>query len=172
MAEAPAKLQPAVYGGLFIGVLSALPVVQAGNCCCCLWVVAGGVLTAYLMQQNHPFAIRAEDGALGGLLAGVFGGILAALLAIPITLAMGPIQARMMERIAANPDLPDQYRSIIENMSRSASGAIAMRSVFALIGVAVDAVFGLLGGLLGVALFKKKDVPGDASATPPAIPGA
>ena len=47
------RLQPAFYGGLFIGVLSALPLVNAGNCCCCLWVVAGGVLAAYLRQQNH-----------------------------------------------------------------------------------------------------------------------
>jgi hypothetical protein len=170
MAEAPAKLQPAVYGGLFIGVLSALPVVNVGNCCCCLWVVAGGVLTAYLMQQNHPFAIRAEDGALGGLLAGVFGGILGVLLSIPITMAMGPLQQRMMERIAANPDFPDQYRSILENVGRSATGAIAMRMIFGLVQVAVDAVFAMLGGLLGVALFKKKDVPpqGTTEVLPPA----
>lgn len=170
MASAPAKLQPAVYGGLFIGVLSALPVVNVGNCCCCLWVVAGGLLTAYLMQQNHPFAIRAEDGLLGGLLAGVFGGILAVLLSIPITLAMGPIQARMLDKIAANPDFPDQYRSIVENMSRSATGAIAVRLIFGFVSVAIDAVFGMLGGLLGVALFKKKDVPpqGTSEVLPPA----
>lgn len=170
MAPAPAKLQPAVYGGLFIGVLSALPVVNIGNCCCCLWVVAGGLLTAYLMQQNHPFAIRAEDGLLGGLLAGIFGGILAVLLSIPITLAMGPIQTRMLDRIAANPDFPDQYRSIIENMSRSATGAIAVRLIFGAISVVIDAVFGMLGGLLGVALFKKTDVPpqGTSDVLPPA----
>ena len=35
-------LQPALYGGLFIGVLSALPVVNIGNCCC-LWFAGGGV---------------------------------------------------------------------------------------------------------------------------------
>lgn len=170
MASAPAKLQPAVYGGLFIGVLSALPVVNLGNCCCCLWVVAGGLLTAYLMQQNHPFAIRVEDGLLGGLLAGIFGGILGVLLAIPITLAMGPMQARMLDRIAANPDFPDQYRAILDNMSRNAAGAIAMRMVFGVISVVIDAVFGMLGGLLGVALLKKKDVPpqGTTEVLPPA----
>ena len=35
----PPKLQPALFGGLFIGVLSALPLVSVGNCCC-LWVIA------------------------------------------------------------------------------------------------------------------------------------
>ena len=33
MPPAPQKLQPALYGGVFIGVLSALPVVSAGNVC-------------------------------------------------------------------------------------------------------------------------------------------
>ncbi len=65
MAE---RLQPAFWGGLFIGVLSALPIVQVGNCCCCLWVVTGGVLAAYLRQQQSPYAIPASEGALVGLL--------------------------------------------------------------------------------------------------------
>ena len=43
------KLQPAVLGGLLIGVLSALPFVSM---CCCLWVIAGGVLTTYLLQER------------------------------------------------------------------------------------------------------------------------
>ena len=70
------RLQPALYGGLFIGVLSALPLVNVGNCCCCLWVVCGGVLAVYLRQQNSPFAVTSAEGALVGLLAGLFGGVI------------------------------------------------------------------------------------------------
>ena len=73
MNPAPLKLQPALFGGLFIGVLSALPIINIGNCCC-LWVIGGGVLATYLMQQNHPYPISAADGALVGLLAGLIGG--------------------------------------------------------------------------------------------------
>ena len=65
MNPAAPKLQPALYGGLFIGVLSALPIINIGNCCC-LWVIGGGVLATYLMQQNHPYPIAAADGALVG----------------------------------------------------------------------------------------------------------
>jgi hypothetical protein len=170
MNPAPLKLQPAVYGGLFIGVLSALPVVNVGNCCCCLWVVAGGALTAYLMQQNHPYPITSADGALAGLLAGVIGGVLGVLLSIPITMMMGPFQQRMMERIASNPDMPEQYRQILENMAMRTTGAVVMRLLFGGITVAVDAVFAMLGGLLGVALFKKKELPppGTTEVLPPA----
>ena len=32
MDPTPARLQPAFFGGLFIGVLSALPFINVGNC--------------------------------------------------------------------------------------------------------------------------------------------
>ena len=40
-------LQPVLFGGLFMGVLSALPIISLGNCCC-VWVAGGGAVTAYL----------------------------------------------------------------------------------------------------------------------------
>ena len=64
------RLQPALSGGLLIGVLSALPLVNVGNCCCCMWVIAGGMLAVYLRQQNTPFAVSSSEGALVGLMAG------------------------------------------------------------------------------------------------------
>ncbi len=67
------KLQPALLGGLFIGVLSALPIISVGNCLCCMWVIGGGVLAAYLLQQNQAAPISSSDGAMTGLLAGLVG---------------------------------------------------------------------------------------------------
>ena len=67
------RFQPALLGGVVIGVLSGLPFVNIGNCCCCLWVVAGGVLTVYLQQQaRNPVpletigAFRSLGAATGG----------------------------------------------------------------------------------------------------------
>jgi len=170
MALAPPKAQPALYAGIAIGVLSALPVINLGNCLCCMWVVGGGALAVYLMQQNHPYSVTAADGALVGLMAGAIGGLIAGLLSIPLMMAMGPFQQRLIERIADNPDIPEQTRTMIRNMGMNAAmgGAIAVvRMVF---GACIDAVFGLLGGLLGVALFKKKDLPppGTTEILPPA----
>jgi hypothetical protein len=160
----PPRLQPAVFGGLFIGVLSALPLVNLANCCC-LWVIGGGVLAAYLMQQNYPYAVSAADGALVGLLAGIIGGVLGTLVSIPIELMMGPVQQRMVERfILSNPDVPEETRALFESMAARGLSAIMIgfRLVF---GVIVGALFGMLGGLLGVALFKKSEPP------PPPPPG-
>ncbi len=155
------RLQPALYGGLVIGVLSALPIVSAGNCCCCLWVVAGGVLATYLRQQNSPYDIPASEGALVGLLAGAIGGVVAGLLSIPLQAMTAGVQQDILNRVlASNPDVPPEFRDAMERMSTGAG----LRAGFLLISVVVNTIFGMLGGLLGVALFKK-NVPPPPSGT-------
>ena len=57
----------ALLGGVFIGVFSALPIINIANCCC-LWIIGGGVLAAYLAQQNSPRSLSAGQGAWFGLL--------------------------------------------------------------------------------------------------------
>ena len=162
-----ARLQPALFGGLFIGVLSALPLVQAGNCCCCLWVIAGGVLAVYLRQQNTPYAIASAEGALMGLLAGAIGGVVTSLLSIPMQAISGPMQERMMDWVVSmNPDFPADLRGMIER--GPGSGLFLIASM--VFNVVVYSVFGLLGGLLGTAVFKKNappPPPGTVEVLPP-----
>src|SRR6476659_8418290 len=135
------RLQPAFWGGLFIGVLSALPVVNAGNCCCCLWVISGGVLAAYLRQQQSPLQIDAAEGAVVGLLAGLVGGIVAALISIPMQMLVGPYQRELMERLLANnPDVPAEARDAVE---RFAAGA-GFRLIGMLVSVVIYVIFGML----------------------------
>jgi hypothetical protein len=162
------RLQPAVLGGLFIGVLSALPLVSAGNCCCCLWVVSGGALAAYLRQQNLPFQITASEGAIVGLFAGLIGGVATTILSIPMEMAMGPFQQQIMERVlSSNPDFPPEMRDMMERTAMGTAG-IALKLVVNLV---TGVVFGLLGGLLGAAIFKKTPPPpppGTVEILPPA----
>jgi hypothetical protein len=158
------RLQPALLGGVFIGVLSALPIISAGNCCCCLWVLAGGVLAVYLRQQNTPGSLEASEGALLGLMAGVIGGVIAAILSIPINMFLGPMQAEWMRSIIegmnqGNQEMPPEIREQMENWAVG-GGMQALNAIFFII---VSTVFGMLGGLLGVAIFKK-------SAPPPPPP--
>ena len=69
------KHQPALLGGLFIGVLSSLPLINVANCCC-LWVISGGVLVTYLQQQAKPTPVETGDAVIGGLLAGLIGAVI------------------------------------------------------------------------------------------------
>jgi hypothetical protein len=172
MPQTP-KLQPALYGGLFIGVLSALPLL---NVCCCLWIIAGGMIAVYLMQQNYPYPITVADGALVGLLAGVFGAVIHTLVSIPIQMALGPTMQRAIQGwIMNSPEIPPETKSMIENMmARNAGFSVVTAVVGMMFGAVVGAVFGLLGGLLGVAVFKKDGPPppppGTIDAYPPPPP--
>jgi hypothetical protein len=162
----PSKLQPAVLGGVAIGVLSSLPVVNVVNVCCCAWVVFGGAMAAYLMQQNHPQPISAGDGAVVGLMAGAIGAVVWSLISIPIAMAMGPFQARFLERLleSAN-DLPPEARNVLEQMRGGMMGG-ALAGIGFIISLVFSlclySVFGLLGGLIGAVTFKKD--------TPPPVP--
>jgi len=104
-------MQPALLGGLFIGVLSALPIINVANCCC-LWIVGGGALAAYLTQQEDPRPITPGGGALAGLAAGVAGAIIWVLVAIPIDILIAPIQERMVSQMmASSADMPPEVRA-------------------------------------------------------------
>ncbi len=159
----PAKLQPALLGGVAIGVLSALPVINIVNFCCCAWVLFGGALAAYLMQQNHPAPVTAGDGAIVGLLAGVVGAIVGSMLAIPLSLAMGPFQAQMLERILqGTQDMPPEVRSIFEQMRNGmlSGAAIGIGFIISLLfSLLFYSVFGLIGGLFGALVFRKNPPP-------------
>ncbi|HYU78581.1 MAG TPA: hypothetical protein VEK56_06330 [Vicinamibacterales bacterium] len=164
----PRKLQPALLGGIALGVLSALPVVNLANLCCCAWVIFGGALAAYLMQQSHPAPINAGDGAIVGLLAGIFGAMVSTLLSIPIALAMGPFQAQILDRVLESArDLPPEVRSILENMR--GGPALGLGLILSFIGMLiVGSFFGLIGGIVGALLFSRNVPP----PPPPPVPTA
>jgi hypothetical protein len=151
------RYQPALLGGLFIGVLSSLPIVSAANVCCCLWVVAGGLLTAYLQQQAQPTPLDAAEAALGGLIAGCLGALLSLLVsAVVLTgTSAGAGLEETFRDMLDRPEVPSEVRDRVV-------GAVAGRGFLMIIGAVtlpVYAVFGMLGALLGRAFFKKQPPP-------------
>ncbi len=161
---APGKGQPALLGGAFMGVLSALPFVSYANACCCLWVVVGGALAAWLLQQNSRYQIATSDGAVVGLLAGLFG----AFIGFVITLLMAPFQRQldlyMLSRLTeAMGDVPPVIEQAIEQR-RNQPAISALSSVATLVfSIVIYPIFAMLGGLLGTVMFKK----GEQPPTPP-----
>jgi len=150
----PAKLQPALLGGVFIGVLSALPVINIANCCCA-WILFGGALAAYLMQQSHPEPIQAGDGAIVGLLAGVVGAFVWLIVSVPISTAMAPIQSQMTARALRNAsELAPEFRALLESMSAGPAIGIGLLFGFFLM-LVISSLFGMLGGIFGSLMFRK-----------------
>jgi hypothetical protein len=159
-----------VIGGLVMGVLSALPIVSAGNVCCCLWVIAGGVVAAYMLQQNESAPITPADGALVGLLAGLLGAVIQFVISIPINSLVGPMERAMMTRILdMSGNMPADMRDAMERWSRGDQplAFVFLARAFALmLWFCIGAVFSTIGGLIGAAIFRKSTPPGTIDVTP------
>jgi hypothetical protein len=156
--------QPALLGGAVGGVLSALPFIGAFNVCCCLWVVTGGVVAAYLLQQNQQTPITAADGAIVGIFAGLIGAAINSLISLPISMVMGPVVQGFFERLSTMSNLPPEARDALENMAnrRADMGPFGLVLAFFLglcFNLFAGAIFSTLGGLLGSAIFAKKVPP-------------
>ena len=167
-------VQPALYGGLVMGVLSALPLISAGNFCCCMWVISGGLVAAYVLQQRQATPITTGDGALVGLLAGLLGAFVALIVSIPLNFLVAPMERQIVLRVLENSrNMPPDLR---EWMERYAYGDV--RTTFAMqvarmIGSLVlwlffGAIFSTLGGLLGAVFFRKPQPPTTVIEVPPA----
>jgi hypothetical protein len=159
------KLMPALLGGLFIGVLSSLPIIDKGNLCCCLWVVTGGVLAAWLMQQNTPRPVTLGEGAIVGLLAGLVGVATTLVLRAGGAMLFGTPNVvdeikRGMEAGARDPEA----RAVVEGM-----GPLVLLGIFGLIFAVASTVMATIGGLLGALIFRRK---GDGTMPPPSGPPA
>jgi hypothetical protein len=157
-STASGYLQPAFLGGLVTGVLSALPVVSAGNLCCCLWVVTGGLLASYLLQQNSSEPITAADGAIVGLLAGVFAALVSFVLSIPIGLFVGPVERQLLERLRemAGTSMPTGGPfGIGGGGAPGALGVIVLSVLGFFFSLIAGSIVSTLAGVVGAALFAK-----------------
>ncbi len=158
-------LKAAILGGLFIGILSALPVVSVVNCCC-LWIIGGGAIAAYLDQQNDPRPTNAGRGAAAGALAGVLGAFIWIPVAMMINAIMAPLQEGIFAEMIRNAqDMPPEARAWLEAFRGSSPFRLAIGFAFQFF---AGAIFGTLGGVLGAAFFRA-DVP-PALGGPPVPP--
>ena len=132
------KLKPALLGGLIVGILSAIPII---NYCCCIWSIGGGLLAGFLYIKSSPTPVSVGEGAIVGGLAGVVGGILYLVIGLPIALLFG--MAAMQDQLSrSGVDLP-------------VSGFLLM-VISGILGAVFLAVLATLGGLIAVPIFEKR----------------
>lgn len=133
-------------GALVTTIVVSIPVVNFLICLVCLPLWGGPLLATWIykrqngmMPMNHALAV--------GVAAGVF----AAVLSFLVSLALGPVTS------AALLTLLEQY---MPSGSAPIGPVNTTPTVGSLVfGVLVNAVFGLIGGLIGGSLFKDKAVP-------------
>ena len=151
--------QAVVIGGLFIGVLSALPIVNVANCCC-LWVMSGGAIAVLLARQDRSGPVPLAEGARIGFRAGMFGALVWVFASLAVDTVMAPLQQRLADLMIRNAtDLPPAVTGWLDGLGGETT---TVRLVLGfLVQVSIAAPFAGLGGLLGAALFG-----GDVSTAP------
>jgi hypothetical protein len=168
MPQKPDKLLPALYGGIIIGVISGTPFLSIVNCLCCAGVLFGGLMSVFFYKKNltaEMSPLTSSDGMQLGALAGVFGAIVSSVIAALLFFTVGNIGGEMVLRLLSGfleklpPDAVAQMEQSIRQGSFS-PGTIIISFV-------TSVPFGLLGGLIGYAIFKQK---GRAAVPPPPQP--
>jgi len=164
------KWKPAIIGGILLGVLSSLPLL---NCGCCAWIIGGGFLAAYLYVKESPLVVTLGQGAILGLLAGVIGTVVMTLFTIPMMLLSPEGTAGIAEQIQQVmdqiPGFPEESRKSMAELASQEDflQIVLITSIFAQL--VFNCLFAMLGGALGVAIFEKRKT-GDASPQTPEIP--
>ena len=109
----PPILKPAFLGGVAMGVLSALPLV---NCCCFLWLGGGGLLAVYLLRQDFAGEIAAGLGAKAGFLAGMIGALFWQILELPISYITSSQRTEQIQHLLQNPNFPAGTLQVVEKV--------------------------------------------------------
>ncbi len=151
--------KPALIGGAAIGVLSGIPFVNLGNCICCLYVWAGSVLAAYLLFKEHTGSTLG-DGALVGLFSGICGAVVSLVVSLPFTLLMSLTGKQFDPTESMPPEVLESMPPfLLDMMSGSGSAGFMLATIVGgfFINLALFALIGTLGGLIGAAIFRKKE---------------
>ena len=153
----PNMLISALIGGAFLGIISALPILEYLNCACCGVLVSGGVLTSYLYIRESSSRLEPvsyADGALLGLLSGILGSVVYILVRVPLFyvqitlgLTISEVQADLND-----PNIPEPLRAILQELLQS--GMLIFIEIFFFLVTAL--IFSTLGGILGITIFQKK----------------
>ena len=153
----PAMFTSALIGGAFLGVLSAVPILEYLNCVCCGVVVGGGALASYLYIREYPSSlppVSYSDGALLGLLTGTLGSVTYASVKAPlryvqIKLGLTLDDIGEVEAALNDPNIPDPLREILREVLQGGLLTFIEIGFF----LVTAAAFATLGGILGVAMF-------------------
>jgi hypothetical protein len=151
-------VQPALAGGMFLGVLSSIPFINLGNALCCMWVMLGGGVAAVLLARQRPSGITYGDGAFTGVLSGLFGAVAGTLVQMSfhaIFFRVFESQQQELEQTLQQLGIQGQMRDVL---LRLASGEI---SAFTLIvtffsNLIIYSLFAMVGGILTVAILNKR----------------
>ena len=139
--------KPALVGGCIAGFLSVIPIVELA---CCLWAIVGGVVAVYILTTSAAHPITYGEGAIVGILAGLVGAVISGVIDFLFSIIGLGAGMVFLERLA---DRIPQFEEYI-GMATIGMGIMIVGFFLSII---IFAIFGTLGGVIGTAIFAKKE---------------
>ncbi len=148
------KWKAILIGGAITGLAPFVPVL---NLACFVLPLAGALAAVAVYRSSNPSRpLGAQDGIILGALSGAVGTAMFAVVAIPLVLLIGGAAGGLLGRILHGfSGMPHTLRTVLETLFENLGGIVGVLVLFRILGqLALSVVFGILGGLIGVALFR------------------
>jgi len=147
-----------LIGGGIGGLLSGIPLINSCNCLCCMWVILGGVVSAYILVYSARGWPTDGEGAIVGVGSGVMAGIVAGLISFLQILVMG--KDKYMGQFQGSfqgQNLPPEFQQALEQWLQMWNESFF---VFFLLGAIFNVIiftgFAVLGGIIGIRIFRPR----------------
>jgi hypothetical protein len=149
-------IQPAMTGGMFLGLLSSVPFISIG---CCMWVPLGGGIAAVLLtRQRRLSSISYGDGAFAGVMSGLFGAVVGTIVQLAFRALTAPFAANQLQELEKLMDQLGLEGGMRDFLLRTFSGEISTLTVlFTFVSnLLVYALFAMIGGIIALAILRKR----------------
>lgn len=146
-----AFLLSTLIAGAVMAVFSNIPVLNLVNCLLCAWLWGGGILAVFLYRRfaSDHFELSPGNGVLLGLVAGVIGALIGVLLSTFFQAASYQSMLRILET-------QEQFRQPLAPYLDTLQSTATFSAANLICNLIFYPLFGIVGGLLGVSLFKSR----------------
>lgn len=148
------KWKSICIGGVIIGLGPFVPFL---NLACCIIPIVGSIV-AVAVYRNGGDDLSNTNGVILGAMSALFGTVLYAILVVPITMFFGETIGSFLGRLIPElADVPSEIRPLLDWLFKHLGTVVGIALMFKVFtNLALNLIFGILGGLLGVAIFKRR----------------
>ncbi len=140
-------------------ITGLVPLVPIFRLACCLIPFAGAFVAVAIYSNSVPRPpLSNNDGVVMGLVTGLTGAVLHAIILIPIAFLLGRFIGGFAGRVLPTaPDFPARLEPFLQGLFSHFGGILAFVVISSVLGyLGLSLVFGILGGIVAVAVFRRK----------------